>query len=335
VNQSQQFFGNDWFLGHRALALSADGSILAAGATRHNVDGIPNAGTVYVYRRIQNVWSLMTTLRAPNPSFEDSFGTSVDMSLDGRTLKISSVNPRNDFNIPQFRSHIFVRPANTWRYSVTIEPSIPNDECYSTRLSGDGQTIVSSCVTRATNSPHIVTTKRAGDAWVHVAELPVSFYHLRQPIALNANATLMALFEGEPGFVGLYRWLGGNWVRDAGISRPGWDLAFNHEGNLLAVSDFGALESGPGVSPVVMPGTATLGAVYVYQHDDTTNNWTLRNVVKSANPGFRDWFGRSVSLSASGRTLAVGAPGENSNATGIDGVRQNEDAQNAGAAYLY
>ncbi|HET9473618.1 MAG TPA: FG-GAP repeat protein, partial [Steroidobacteraceae bacterium] len=52
VNQSQQFFGNDWFLGHRSLALSADGSILAAGATRQNVDGISNAGTVYVFRRV-------------------------------------------------------------------------------------------------------------------------------------------------------------------------------------------------------------------------------------------------------------------------------------------
>ena len=77
------------------------------------------------------------------------------------------------------------------------------------------------------------------------------------------------------------------------------------------------------------------GAVYLYQRNPSTNSWALRNVVKSANPGFRDSFGGSISLSASGRTLAVGAPDENSNATGIDGVRANEDAPNAGAAYLY
>jgi hypothetical protein len=104
---------------------------------------------------------------------------------------------------------------------------------------------------------------------------------------------------------------------------------------MLGIGLFTALESGPGISPITMPGTAELGAVYVYQRNFTTNTWTLRNVVKSANPGYHDFFGRSISLSASGRTLAVGAPRENSNATGIDGVRKNEDAPNAGAAYLY
>ena len=43
----------------------------------------------------------------------------------------------------------------------------------------------------------------------------------------------------------------------------------------------------------------------------------------------------SISLSASGRTLAVGAHLKNSNATGIDGERENKVAPNAGAAYLY
>ena len=67
----------------------------------------------------------------------------------------------------------------------------------------------------------------------------------------------------------------------------------------------------------------------------TTNTWALRNVVKSPNPGTRRLFGVAISLSASGRTLAVGAPGEDSNATGIDGDREDESAPIAGAAYLY
>ena len=61
----------------------------------------------------------------------------------------------------------------------------------------------------------------------------------------------------------------------------------------------------------------------------------MRNVVKSAQPGFRDWFGGSIAISGSGRTLAVGGQGENSNATGIDGNRSNELAPDSGAAYLY
>ena len=79
---------------------------------------------------------------------------------------------------------------------------------------------MSSCVTRATNTPHIVTTKRAGNAWVHVSDMPTSldFFQLRQPIALNSDATVMALSEGyDSGLVGIYRWVGGTWVREAGI----------------------------------------------------------------------------------------------------------------------
>ena len=58
-------------------------------------------------------------------------------------------------------------------------------------------------------------------------------------------------------------------------------------------------------------------------------------MVKSPSRDFGDSFGASVSLSASGRTLAVGALGEDSDATGIDGDREDESAAFAGAAYLY
>ena len=75
--------------------------------------------------------------------------------------------------------------------------------------------------------------------------------------------------------------------------------------------------------------------MYVYQRGASLNSWTLRNVVKSPNPQQADAFGLSISLSASGRTLAVGASGEDSNARGIDGDRTNNSASQAGAAYLY
>jgi len=42
-----------------------------------------------------------------------------------------------------------------------------------------------------------------------------------------------------------------------------------------------------------------------------------------------------VALSADGTTLAVGAPGEASNATGIDGDQTNNSARGSGAVYVY
>ena len=100
---------------------------------------------------------------------------------------------------------------------------------------------------------------------------------------------------------------------------------------VLAISDAGANNAGD-VPPYF---ERSVGAVYVYRRGATPSAWTLRNVVKAPNLEYGDNFGASVSLSASGRTLAVGAPQEDSNARGIDGDRTDNSTRNAGAAYLY
>lgn len=67
--------------------------------------------------------------------------------------------------------------------------------------------------------------------------------------------------------------------------------------------------------------------------------------LKASNPGMYDHFGEggalpghtgnTVSISADGNTIAVGAPHEASNATGIDGNQNDDSASNAGAVYIY
>ncbi len=46
-------------------------------------------------------------------------------------------------------------------------------------------------------------------------------------------------------------------------------------------------------------------------------------------------FGRGLAISGDGRTLAVGAPGEDSAALGVDGDPNDHSAPNAGAVYLF
>ena len=85
------------------------------------------------------------------------------------------------------------------------------------------------------------------------------------------------------------------------------------------------------------------GAVYVFTRSGTT--WSQQAYIKASNTGAGDFFGHSLSLSASGETLAVGANGEDSGATGIDhsadeGVNDNLDQNNnsagdAGAVYVF
>ncbi|MFN7309306.1 MAG: FG-GAP repeat protein, partial [bacterium] len=57
--------------------------------------------------------------------------------------------------------------------------------------------------------------------------------------------------------------------------------------------------------------------------------------VKASNTGASSAFGYSVALSADGNTLAVGATGESSNATGVGGDQTDNSASSAGAVYVY
>ena len=336
TNQPQQNFG---ISGRAGLALSADGSLLVAGAPGENANGFENVGAVYIYRRIQNAWSLMTRLDSPQPQRFDGFGTLPEISDDGRTLKVNSIQPSNPEG-PEYRTHTYLRSGDAWQRFATLAPFCRGDQCLITRMSGDGQTLVSYCVTSPTEV-RLVTMKRAANTWVHVSDLPIDFVVPQDAMALNPDGTVMALAEfGVTNTVGVYHWIGGNWVRVQGFLPPadsdtfGFELALSNDARLVVVGDFEARQLGAGVTVFPMSGTEEQGAVYIFVHT-AGGSWELRNVVKSPNPGLNDQFGISISMSATGRTLAVGASGEDSSATGIDGNRTHEDAPEAGAAYLY
>jgi hypothetical protein len=72
------------------------------------------------------------------------------------------------------------------------------------------------------------------------------------------------------------------------------------------------------------------GAAYVFVRSGTV--WSQQAYLKASNAGENDAFGTSVAFS--NNTLVVGAPGESSSSKGINST-PNEDASNAGAAYVF
>lgn len=75
------------------------------------------------------------------------------------------------------------------------------------------------------------------------------------------------------------------------------------------------------------------GAVYVFVR--TANGWSQQAALKASNARAAHYFGESLALSADGSTLAVGAWGEDSAATGIDGNQASTDAPQSGAVYVF
>jgi hypothetical protein len=73
------------------------------------------------------------------------------------------------------------------------------------------------------------------------------------------------------------------------------------------------------------------GAAYVFVRDGAA--WTQQAYLKASNTETGDFFG--ISVAVSGDTAVVGAYGEDSNATGIDGDQGDNSAFHSGAAYVF
>ena len=355
VNQTAQTFGTTYSeVPGKAIAINANGSLLAVGASHQDVAGVADAGVVYIYQKsASGSWSLAATLKSPRPHALNNFGGSLDMSLDGRTLKVSEIEPpASEWDLPRFRTYIFERPGTVWHESFTFVSLTFIEWCITTRLSGDGTTLVASCVNGVRNTTVLYTLKRIGGSWTLVSDQTPGEMGSPAGLALNFDATTMAIQQFEDTFeqrrlVGIFRWTASGWERETKIPAPpipdafgslefGNNLEMNRTGNVLAIGDALATENSAGVSPVPMRGSESRGAVYVWRRSDRNpSKWLMRSVVKSPNPGDGDRFGVSFAMCGTGTALAVGANAEDSKATGVDGDRADDSSTDSGAAYLY
>jgi hypothetical protein len=150
--------------------------------------------------------------------------------------------------------------------------------------------------------------------------------------------------QSASGATYVFRRSGTSWTQEAYLkaSNTGRNDGFGHSvaisGDTIAVSAAdedsaatGVNGSSPGQDDDSM---ASAGAVYVFHRSGTS--WAQEAYVKASNTGAGDSFGDSVAVS--GDTLAVGAPGEDSGATGVDGVAPgpgDNSKPDSGAAYVF
>jgi len=144
------------------------------------------------------------------------------------------------------------------------------------------------------------------------------------------------------GAVYVYTRSGTTWTQQAYIKASntgagdqfGTSVALSSDGNTLAVGAIGEASAATIIGGNQADNTAVnAGAVYVFTRSVAT--WTQQAYVKASNTGAGDRFGFSVALSSDGNTLAVGATGEDSSATGIGGIQADNSAAEAGAVYVF
>lgn len=114
-------------------------------------------------------------------------------------------------------------------------------------------------------------------------------------------------------------------------SGDGYGSQIAVSGRFAVVTASGEDSSTSGVNPGTDEGAVTSGAAYVYER--IAGVWTFHTFLKASNTGVDDGFGNSVAID--GDLIAIGAAGEDSNATTINGDESNNDAGNSGAVYLF
>ena len=114
----------------------------------------------------------------------------------------------------------------------------------------------------------------------------------------------------------------------------GWSLSLSPDGTRLAVGAPREDSAATGIDgDQTSNAAADSGAVYVFARTGAT--WAQEAYLKASNAEAGDRFGQAVSLSSDGTRLVVGAPGEASNAVGINGDQADNSAGGSGAAYMF
>jgi len=318
-----------------SVSLSGDGNTLAVGATMEssgstgiNADqsdnSARNAGAVYVFVRNAGQWRQQAYLKAASPDAGDNFGGSVSLSTDGNTLALSAFleqsaatginGDQNDNSANDAGAvYVFVRIDEQWLQQAYIKASNTDavDNFGTVSLSGDGNTLAvgalfeDSAATGIDGDQTDNSLVNAGAAYVFV----------RNDDQWQQQAYLKASNPDEADFFG-------------------FDVSLSADGNTLAVVAAEEQSAAMGINGDQSDNSAgDSGATYVFVRRDGL--WQQQAYLKASNSQAGDRFG-FVSLSGDGRTLAVGALGEDSAATGINNGDQNDNTlRSAGAVYLY
>ena len=325
-----------------SASLSDDGNTLAVGANAEdsnatgingdqNDNSMQSAGAAYIFVRNGTTWTQQAYVKAPNTAANVQFGYSVALSADGNTFAVSAFDeggssrvvrgPEGPFTAGRNGTgaiYVYTRAAGTWKLQAYLKASnAENGDSLGVvvSISDDGTTIAGGildedCFSTGVNPSNACDNDQASDTSVGAAAI-----FIRNGTQWAQQALIKASNTGKEDWFG---------------SR----LQLSGDGNTLAVSAQLEDSAAQGINGKQDDDSAQeAGAVYFFTRNGTT--WAQRAYVKSSNDEAFDEFGSSVALSRDGRTMAVGARGEDSSAKGLNGNQTDNSMKEAGAVYVF
>ncbi|MEP7273521.1 MAG: hypothetical protein ABI882_18635, partial [Acidobacteriota bacterium] len=299
------------------VLVGADGEDSSATGVNGNAtdNSAEDSGAGYAFVRNGSAWSQQAYLKASNTDQGDSFGWSVGVSGDtvvaGAPSEDSAAigvngDENNDSAESAGAGYVFIRSGTTWTQQAYLKAANAqaNDFFgYATALSVN--TIVIGAVTEDGG-----TTGVNGNGSDNSAEdSGAAYVFVRTANLWSQQAYLKASNTGASDFFGNSVALSGDTIVVGAPFEFSAATGVNGDGSNNSARDSGA----------------------AYEFQRTGSVWTQKAYLKASNTREGDRFGSSVGVSTA---VVVGAPSEDSAATGINGNQSDISAADAGAAYI-
>ncbi|MFT4612500.1 MAG: hypothetical protein ACJA1H_002117 [Glaciecola sp.] len=300
-----------------SVSLSADGTRVAVGAN------VNNAGYVSLYDWDGSTWVQIGS-DINGEAIGDQSGYAVSLSADGTRIAIgASGNDGNGTNSGHVR--LYDWNDSKWvQIGADIDGEAAGDQSgYAVSLSAQGTRVAIGSRGNSSNTGHVRLFDWDGLAWSQTGididgetEGDWSGYS----VSLSADGTRVAigsiLNSRNTGHVRLYDWNGSAWLQtglningEAKDDASGWSVSLSSDGSRVAIG-------------AVFNASNEISSGHVRLYDWDGSAWL--QVGKDINgEATGDWSGFSVSLSASGTRVAIGA------------LLNNGDSDNTGHVRLY
>jgi hypothetical protein len=347
------------------VALSDDGSTLAVGAVyeKSSATGVGGeqgdneaivSGAVYVFVRKDGDWSQQAYVKASNTESFDNFGASLALSNSGDTLSVGAPgedsredgvhegidNGQQDNNTKKNAGavYVFKRNGGAWAQQAYIKTigSPTGEKDYfgdAVSLSAKGDTLA---VGGDDRIDYVDLYKRSDGEWSTRETLRPSRDEghdgqFGSTLALSSGGNTVVIGAPTKHTPDTPDWSGAIYVFEKG-SRNLWsETAFFKASNAEEEDYFGSTLALSNEGDTLAVRSSGDSEVYTFRRT-TDGNWSEQSLFKAR--AYNAEFGSSLELSGDGEKLLIGAPGEDSDATGVSG-EQNNNAEDAGAVYVY
>ncbi len=328
-------------------AVAVSGDTVVVGVPGES-GGAAESGAAYVFVRNGNIWTQQAYLKASHPNAGDRFGSAV--AISGDAIVVGAWG-EDSGAVDSGAAYVFRRDGAVWSQQAVLKaPHAGAGDWFGFSVGIDGDTVVvgapgegsdatgvngDALNDRATRSGAVYVFSGNGGVWTQQAYLKASNTRAGDWFGFSVGISGDTLLAGAPYEDGggiesgaAYAFVrdGGDWSQQQYLkaSNIGAGDLFGHS---VAVSGDMAV-----VGALFEDSQATdSGAAYVFLRSE--GEWAQDAWLKSSNTGPGDRFGISVAIS--GQTVVVGAAGEDSGATGVDGDDADNSAPDSGAAYVF